>query len=97
MFSAWSQVKVGYEGVDNAKNVMFVQVRTIEDNIHLKKNRPSEKFDKLVENNRRLRNQLISLQANVKDKKNRIKQMKRKGTYSVTVSFTVTVGQFLET
>jgi hypothetical protein len=44
----------------------------MEDNIPLKKNRPAEEFDKLVENNRRLRNQVISLQANVKNKKNRI-------------------------
>jgi uncharacterized protein YlxW (UPF0749 family) len=53
----------------------------MEDNIPLKKNKPAEEFDKLVENNRRLRNQVISLQANVKNKKNRIKQMKRKGRY----------------
>ena len=57
----------------------------MEDNIPLKKNRPAEEFDKLVENNRRLRNQVISLQANVKNKKNRIKQMKRKGRYVGTV------------
>ena len=59
----------------------------MEDNIPLKKNRPAEEFNKLVENNRRLRNQVISLQANVKNKKIkiRIKQMKRKGRYVGTV------------
>ena len=49
----------------------------------MEQNRKAEEYDKLVESNRRLRNQVISLQANVKNKKNKIKQMKRKGKYHV--------------
>jgi cell division septum initiation protein DivIVA len=40
---------------------------------------PSNDLEKLAEKNRRLKNQVISLQASVKEKNNKLRQMKRKG------------------
>ena len=42
---------------------------TEDNNIPMEQNRKAEEYDKLVEGNRRLQNQVISLQANVKHKK----------------------------
>ena len=40
----------------------------------------SDELLKLMETNRRLKNQVISLQGNVKEKKNKLKKLKRKGS-----------------
>ena len=38
----------------------------------------SDGFQELMESNRRLKNQVISLQGNVKEKKNKLKRLKRR-------------------
>ena len=40
----------------------------------------SDELLKLMDTNRRLKNQVISLQGNVKEKKNKLKKLKRKGS-----------------
>ena len=45
----------------------------------MEQNKKAEEYDKLGESNRRLRNQVISLQANVKNKKKQNRANEAKG------------------
>lgn len=47
----------------------------------------SDGFQELMESNRRLKNQVISLQGNVREKKNKLKKLKRRGNLNLNGNY----------